>query len=326
MIKRTSLVWKRRDISDADFRSAWLGEHADYARRLPGLREYVVDFVNEGPSGGPAGIATLRFDTRETLEAAFSTPGLKEELLRYARTFRRSRGDPLRRRVRRRRSADGRPAMSASDPTRHSRPVLSGPERAGARAMLRALGKTDGDFSKPQIGVAATWNNVTPCNAGLDKLRRVAAEHLDQAGVVAYEFDTIAVSDGISMGAEGMRASLVSRDWIANSVELVVRAQGYDGFLGIAGCDKSIPGMLLAIVRMKVPAVFAYGGSLAPGTLDGHDISLQDVYEAVGAYTSGQIDAARLKAVEMVACPGVGHLCWHVLRQYHGGRRAKRSA
>jgi dihydroxy-acid dehydratase len=172
--------------------------------------------------------------------------------------------------------------------------------------MLRALGKTDADFIKPQIGVAATWNNVTPCNAGLDELRRVAAEHLNQAGVVAYEFDTIAVSDGISMGAEGMRASLVSRDWIADSVELVVRAQGYDGLLGIAGCDKSIPGMLLAIVRMKMPAIFAYAGSLAPGRIDGHDISLQDVYEAVGAYASGKIDAARLEAVEMVACPGVG--------------------
>jgi dihydroxy-acid dehydratase len=172
--------------------------------------------------------------------------------------------------------------------------------------MLRALGKTDEDFAKPQVGVAATWNNVTPCNAGLDELRRVAAEHLDDGDVVAYEFDTIAVSDGISMGAEGMRASLVSRDWIADSVELVVRAQGYDGFLGIAGCDKSIPGMLLAIVRMKVPAIFAYAGSLAPGRLDGHDISLQDVYEAVGAHASGQIDAARLKAVEVAACPGVG--------------------
>lgn len=196
--------------------------------------------------------------------------------------------------------------MSTPDPTRQSRRVLAGPDRAGARAMLRALGRTDEDFAKPQVGVAATWNRVTPCNAGLDNLRHAAAEHLDQAGVAAYEFDTIAVSDGISMGAEGMRASLVSRDWIADSVELVVRAQGYDGLLGIAGCDKSIPGMLLAIVRLKVPAVFAYAGSLAPGRLDDHDISLQDVYEAVGAHASGQIDAARLRAVEMAACPGLG--------------------
>ncbi|MBX3576139.1 MAG: dihydroxy-acid dehydratase [Rhizobiaceae bacterium] len=190
--------------------------------------------------------------------------------------------------------------------TRNSRAMLAGPHRAGARAMLRALGMRDEDFQKPQIGVAATWNRSTPCNAGLDKLRGQAASDLMAAGLYAHEFDTISVSDGISMGSEGMRASLVSRDWIADSVELMVRAHGYDGFIGIAGCDKSIPGMLLAIVRMGVPAIFAYAGSLAPGRTGGRDISLQDVYEAVGAHQSGSISLQELTEIEVAACPGIG--------------------
>jgi dihydroxy-acid dehydratase len=196
--------------------------------------------------------------------------------------------------------------MSERDARSRSRAVLEGPDRAGARAMLRAFGLDDADFRKPQIGVGATWNKVTPCNAGLDVLRQAAAEHLNRSGVVAYEFDTISVSDGISMGSEGMRASLVSRDWIADSVELVMRAQGYDGFLGIAGCDKSIPGMLMAIVRLNLPAVFAYGGSLAPGRVGDRDISLQDVYEAIGARSQGLITDRELDVVERAACPGIG--------------------
>jgi dihydroxy-acid dehydratase len=196
--------------------------------------------------------------------------------------------------------------MSAPDGRIHSKAMLEGPHRAGARAMLRAFGLTDADFRKPQIGVGATWNKVTPCNAGLDTLRAAAAQHLNSNGVVAYEFDTIAVSDGISMGSAGMRASLVSRDWIADSVELVMRAQCYDGLLGIAGCDKSIPGMLLAIVRLDVPSVFAYGGSLAPGRVENRDISLQDVYEAIGAQAQGLISSEQLDAVEKAACPGIG--------------------
>jgi dihydroxy-acid dehydratase len=196
--------------------------------------------------------------------------------------------------------------MSAVDSRTRSREMLEGPHRAGARAMLRAFGLTDADFRKPQIGVGATWNKVTPCNAGLDTLRRAAAQQLNDNGVVAYEFDTIAVSDGISMGSAGMRASLVSRDWIADSVELVMRAQCYDGLLGIAGCDKSIPGMLLAIVRLDVPSVFAYGGSLAPGRVGDRDISLQDVYEAIGAQAQGLISSEQLSIVEKAACPGIG--------------------
>src|ERR1700733_11331151 len=178
-----------------------------------------------------------------------------------------------------------------------SRAMLEGPHRAGARAMLRAMGLGDEDFARAQLGVAATWNKVTPCNAGLDVLRQLAAKRLSESGAVAYEFDTISVSDGISMGSEGMRASLVSRDWIADSVELVILAQGYDGWLGIAGCDKSIPGMLMAIVRLDLPAVFAYGGSLAPGRVADQDISLQDVYEAIGARAQGLISDADLNAV-----------------------------
>lgn len=196
--------------------------------------------------------------------------------------------------------------MSSHDSRLRSRPMLEGEHRAGARAMLRAFGLKDEDFRKPQIGVGATWNKVTPCNAGLDTLRQLAAQRLNQNGVVAYEFDTISVSDGISMGSSGMRASLVSRDWIADSVELVMRAQCYDGLLGIAGCDKSIPGMLMAIVRMDLPAVFAYGGSLAPGRLPDRDISLQDVYEAIGAREQRLISSEQLATIEKAACPGVG--------------------
>jgi dihydroxy-acid dehydratase len=196
--------------------------------------------------------------------------------------------------------------MSSVDSRKWSRAMLDGPHRAAARAMLRALGLKDEDFQKPQIAVGATWNRVTPCNAGLDVLRQAAAHELNRQGVIAHEFDTIAVSDGISMGSEGMRASLVSRDWIADSVELMVRAHGYDGFLGIAGCDKSIPGMLMSMVRLNIPSVFAYAGSLAPGHLAGRDLSLQDVYEAIGAREQGLISADELKAVEKAACPGIG--------------------
>ena len=188
----------------------------------------------------------------------------------------------------------------------NSAKVYDGPHRAGARAMLRGLGISDEEMTKPHVGVAATWNRVTPCNAGLDTVRQRAASVLAKCDVLPFEFDTIAVSDGISMGSEGMRASLVSRDWIADSVELVVRAQGFDGLFAIAGCDKTLPGMLLAMVRLDVPAVFAYGGSLLPGHLDGRDISLQDVYEAIGAHTCGTIDDTQLDKVERAACPGFG--------------------
>lgn len=189
---------------------------------------------------------------------------------------------------------------------RRSRRVYDGPRGAAPRAMLRAMGYGDADFAKPQVGVGATWNRVTPCNANLGELRGDVARELTEQGVLALEFDTISVSDGIAMGNEGMRASLVSRDWIADSVELVVHGESFDGVVGIAGCDKTIPGMLMALIRIDLPGVFAYGGSLRPGRFRDRDISLQDVYEGIGARETGRIDDAELDEIERVACPGYG--------------------
>jgi dihydroxy-acid dehydratase len=172
--------------------------------------------------------------------------------------------------------------------------------------MLRALGYGDDDFSKPQIGVAATWNRVTPCNVGLDVLRGAAAQELALGGVLGLEFDTISVSDGIAMGNEGMRASLVSRDLIADSIELVTHAQWFDGLFVIAGCDKTVSGMLMGQIRTDLPSVFAYGGSLRPGWFRNRKVSLQDVYEAIGARTAGLIGDDELGELERVACPGAG--------------------
>ena len=192
------------------------------------------------------------------------------------------------------------------DPKRRSRDVTDGPERAPARAMLRAIGMGDDDWSKPQVGVASSWNEVTPCNLPLDRLAKQAKLGVREAGGFPIEFTTIAVSDGIAMGHEGMRASLVSREVIADSVETVMHAERLDGMVTFAGCDKSLPGMVMAAVRLDVPSVFVYGGSILPGTLDGHDITIQDVFEAVGAHARGQIDDARLGAIERAACPSEG--------------------
>lgn len=199
--------------------------------------------------------------------------------------------------------------MSAqtTSPNRHrSSQIYDGPRGAAPRAMLRAMGYGDADFAKPQVGVASSWNRITPCNAGLDVLRELAAADLAARGLVALEFDTISVSDGIAMASEGMRASLVSRDLIADSVELVARAEYFDALFVLGGCDKTIPGMLMALIRVDVPGVFAYAGSLRPGMLAGRKISLQDVYEAIGARTAGLIDDEELTKVERVACPGIG--------------------
>jgi len=184
--------------------------------------------------------------------------------------------------------------------------IYDGPRGAAPRAMLRALGYDDADFDKPQVGVASTWNRVTPCNAGLDKLRRRAAEQLETQGLVALEFDTISVSDGIAMGHEGMRASLVSREVIADSVELVAHAERFDAMFVLAGCDKTIPGMLMALVRLDLPGMFGYAGSLRPGRVDGRKVSLQDVYEAIGGLTSGRMGRDELESVERAACPTIG--------------------
>jgi dihydroxy-acid dehydratase len=197
-------------------------------------------------------------------------------------------------------------AEQTHDPKRHSRDVTDGPERAPARAMLRAIGMGDDDWSKPQVGVASSWNEVTPCNLPLARLAKQAKLGVREAGGFPIEFTTIAVSDGIAMGHEGMRASLVSREVIADSVETVMHAERLDGMVTFAGCDKSLPGMVMAAVRLDVPSVFVYGGSILPGTLDGQDITIQDVFEAVGAHARGQIDDARLGAIERAACPSEG--------------------
>jgi len=192
----------------------------------------------------------------------------------------------------------------------HDRPrsweVTEGPHRAPARAMLRAVGLTDEDFSKPQVGVASSWNEVTPCNFHLDKLAALAKEGVRQEGSVPIEFGTIAISDGIAMGHEGMKASLMSRDLIADSVELVMHAERLDALVAIAGCDKSEPGMMMAIARMNLPSVYLYGGTILPGTYGGRDVTIQDVFEAVGAHAKGTIDDDELLGIEKAACPTAG--------------------
>lgn len=193
-----------------------------------------------------------------------------------------------------------------ADPKLRSRDVTDGYERAPARAMLRAIGMTDEDWSKPQVGIASSWNEVTPCNMPLDRLAKQAKEAVREAGGYPIEFNTIAVSDGISMGHEGMRASLVSREVIADSVETVMHAERLDGMVTLAGCDKSLPGMVMAAARLDLPNVFVYAGSILPGRHDGKDITLQEVFEAVGARGRDLIDDAELDAIERAACPSEG--------------------
>jgi len=188
-----------------------------------------------------------------------------------------------------------------------SHEVTDGPNRAPARAMLRAVGMTEDDFSKAQVGVASSWNEVTPCNIPLDALAKRCKEGVSEAGGFPLEFNTIAVSDGISMGHEGMRASLVSREIIADSVEAVMHAERLDAFVSFAGCDKSLPGMLMAAARINLPSVFVYGGSIMPGEhTDGSALDIVSVFEAVGAYAVGVIDDAELLAIERAACPTIG--------------------
>jgi len=184
--------------------------------------------------------------------------------------------------------------------------VTDGFERAPARAMLRAVGMTDDDWDKPQIGVASSWNEVTPCNLPLDRLAKRAKEGVREAGGFPFEFNTIAVSDGISMGHEGMRASLVSREVIADSVETVMHAERFDGLVTFAGCDKSLPGMLMATARLNLPSVFVYGGSILPGQRNGVALDVVSVFEAVGACAAGTLTENELGEIEMAACPTEG--------------------
>jgi dihydroxy-acid dehydratase len=187
-----------------------------------------------------------------------------------------------------------------------SREVTEGPAKAGARAMLRAVGLTEDDFAKPQVGVVSAGNEVTPCNLTGPELSKHAKSGVVGAGGVGLVFSTIAVSDGISMGHEGMRASLVSREVIADSVELVMHAERFDALVAIAGCDKSLPGMLMAAARLDLPAVFLYGGSSLPGHYAGRDISIVDVFEGIGAESEGRISIEELLEIERAACPGAG--------------------
>jgi len=191
-------------------------------------------------------------------------------------------------------------------PRPRSGPLTTGPSRAPARAMLRAVGLSEDDLQRPQVAVASSWNEVTPCNVHLNGLAAAAKEGVRQAGAVPLEFGTIAVSDGISMGTEGMKASLVSREIIADSVELMMQAERFDALVAIAGCDKSLPGMLMACARLDLPSAFLYGGTILPGWAHGKSLTIQDVFEAVGEHAAGSMSDSELLAVERAACPGAG--------------------
>ncbi len=196
--------------------------------------------------------------------------------------------------------------MSQPDLKPRSRDVTDGLERAGARGMLRAVGMRDDDFAKPQIGVASSWNEITPCNLSLDRLAKASKEGVHAAGGFPMEFGTISVSDGISMGHVGMHYSLVSREVIADSVETVVEAERLDGTVLLAGCDKSLPGMLMAAARLDLAAVFLYAGTSLPGRVDGREVTIIDAFEAVGACVRGLISRADVDAIERAVCPGEG--------------------
>jgi dihydroxy-acid dehydratase len=187
-----------------------------------------------------------------------------------------------------------------------SRKALEGPQRAPHRAMYKAMGLTDGDLDRPLIGVSSTCNEATPCNIHLGRLAQSAKLGVKDAGCTPREFTAIAVSDGIAMGHEGMKASLVSREIIADSIEVMVRAHQYDGLVGISGCDKSLPGTLMGMGRLNRPAIFVYGGTILPGLWNGKQVTVQDVYEAVGAYDAGKMTLQELTSLENVACPSAG--------------------
>ncbi|MBI4209905.1 MAG: dihydroxy-acid dehydratase [Candidatus Diapherotrites archaeon] len=184
--------------------------------------------------------------------------------------------------------------------------ITQGDRRAPNRAMLRAVGFKDADFGKPIVGIASTWSDITPCNAHIGKLAIEARKGVEKAGGKAQTFGTITVSDGISMGTEGMKYSLVSREVIADSIEVVSNAQAFDGVVAIGGCDKNMPGCLMAMARLNVPAVFVYGGTILPGSYKGRDIDIVSIFEAVGQYSAGKISKGQFHGIECHACPGAG--------------------
>src|SRR6478672_2314579 len=187
-----------------------------------------------------------------------------------------------------------------------SRGITDGRDRAGARAMFKAIGFTDSDLSKPLIGVANTWIETMPCNFHLRRLSAKVKDGIRSAGGTPMEFNTIAISDGETMGTEGMRASLVSRELIADSIELVCRGQLFDALVCVVGCDKTIPAAAMALARLDLPGVVLYGGTIAAGTFRGKDVTIQDVYEAIGANAAGKMSDTELKELEDAACPGAG--------------------
>ena len=192
------------------------------------------------------------------------------------------------------------------DPKRHSSIIMNGRDRAGARAMLKGIGFTDDDLARPIIGVANTWIETMPCNFHLRTLAARVKEGIRAAGGTPMEFNTIAISDGVTMGTEGMKASLVSREIIADSIELVGRGHMFDAVVALVGCDKTIPGAAMALIRLNVPGFALYGGSIAPGHFKGRDVTVLDVYEAIGANAAGKMSDADLRELENVACPGAG--------------------
>ena len=189
---------------------------------------------------------------------------------------------------------------------RHSAKLTDGPDRAGARAMLKAVGFSDEDLAKPIIGVATTWIETMPCNLNQRRLAEFAKEGIRAAGGTPMEFNTIAVSDGVAMGTEGMKASLISREVVADSVELVSRGHLFDGLVVLTGCDKTNPGAAMAVARLDIPSVVLYNGTIYPGTYKGEPQDIVSVYEAVGAYSAGKMTLDELYAIEEAACPGAG--------------------
>ena len=196
--------------------------------------------------------------------------------------------------------------MSAFDPKHKSTALTEGPSRAPARAMLKAVGFSDADLHQPLVGIANTWTEIGPCNFHLRRLAAKVKEGVRAAGGTPMEFNTVAVSDGITMGAEGMRTSLISREVIADSIELVVRGHHLDAVVLLCGCDKTIPGTLMALARLNIPGVVLYGGSIAPGRFEGRDVTIMDVFEGVGAHAAGRMSDAQLRDLEDHACPGAG--------------------
>ncbi|MBC8097823.1 MAG: dihydroxy-acid dehydratase [Armatimonadetes bacterium] len=187
-----------------------------------------------------------------------------------------------------------------------SRALIEGDNRAAARAMFKAIGLSDADLAKPLIAIANTWTEIGPCNFHLRRLSAKLKEGVRAAGGTPLEFNTISISDGITMGTEGMKASLISRELIADSIELVARANYFDGIIALSSCDKTIPGTVMALLRLDIPALMLYGGSIAPGNYRGKDVTIQDVFEAIGAHANGRITQAELHDIEAVACPGPG--------------------